>query len=306
MTRSNASILPDAPTLADKNDHIATLPVFWLRLLSGLLLLLLAAFTLHWVVNASATRSFETNVFLLALGIGVVAQLVDGALGMAYGVTSNSLLLASGLPPAHATATVHIAEAFTTAASGLWHWRLGNIDKRIFKRLVIPGVVGGVVGVIVVTSIDGKILRPFISAYLLMMGLYIIYRAFRAIRPNAVPDGKLRPLAFIGGFADSVGGGGWGPVVTTTMLGSGHDPRTTIGSVNAAEFFVTLASGFSFVLLLGIQHWESVVGLAMGGLITAPFAAMLTSLINRRVLMVIVGLVICGLSVWTILRAFGL
>lgn len=295
----------DVSSLTDKDPHIATLPRFWLRFFSGLLLLVLAGFTAHWVFNTGPTVHFETNLFLMALVIGMVAQLVDGALGMAYGVTSNSLLLASGLPPAQATATVHIAEAFTTAASGLSHWRLGNIDKRIFKRLVIPGVIGGVCGVIVVTSIDGKILRPIIAAYLLLMGLYILYRAFRAIRPNAVPDGKLLPLAFVGGFADSVGGGGWGPVVTTTMLGSGHDPRTTIGSVNAAEFFVTLASGFSFMLLLGIQHWESVSGLALGGLIIAPFAARLTARIDRRVLMVIVGLVISGLSLWTILRAFG-
>jgi uncharacterized protein len=293
-------------SLTDNEPHIAQLPVFWMRLLSGVLLLALAGFTFVWIYNAGVEHRFETNVFLTALLIGVVAQLVDGALGMAYGITSNSLLLASGLPPAQATATVHIAEAFTTAASGLSHWRLGNIDKRIFKRLVIPGVVGGVLGALFVTSIDAAILRPIISTYLLMMGLYIIYRAFRAVRQNAVPDNKLLPLAFVGGFADSVGGGGWGPVVTSTMLGSGHDPRTTIGSVNSAEFFVTLASGFSFVLLLGIQHWESVVGLALGGLIVAPFAARLTSRINRRALMVFVGLVISALSVWTILRAFGL
>jgi uncharacterized protein len=183
--------------------------------------------------------------------------------------------------------------------------RLGNIDKRIFKRIVIPGIIGGVCGVLLVTSIDGKILRPWVSAYLLLMGLYIIYRAFYVLKKRASFDKRLIPVALTGGFVDSVGGGGWGPVVTTTLIGSGHEPRTTIGSVNAAEFFVTLASGFSFVLLIGIQNWESVAGLILGGLLVAPFAAGLTNKINRKSLMVLVGVLISGLSTWTLFRALG-
>jgi uncharacterized protein len=233
--------------------------------------------------NAHSNGAFDWKAFALALATGIIAQLVDGALGMAYGITANTLLLASGLPPATATATVHVAEAFTTAASGLSHWRLGNIDKRIFRRIVIPGIVG--------------------AAYLLIIGLFIIYRAFRQIHLAAKFGGKLVPLALFGGFADSVGGGGWGPVVTTTLIGSGHEPRTTIGSVNAAEFFVTLASGFSFALLIGIQNWESIMGLVLGGLIMAPFAAGLTRRVNPRLMMVLVGLLISGLSAFTILRA---
>jgi len=294
-----------SPVMNDDRSHIAHLSSAKLRLLSALLLMALIGFATNWILHAHSSQAFNWNAFLIALAIGAAAQLVDGALGMAYGLTSNSMLLASGLPPAAATATVHVAEAFTTAASGLSHWRLGNIDKRIFKRLVLPGVVGGVLGAIVITSIDGKALRPWIAAYLLLMGLYIIYRAFRIVVRVVNPDRKLLPLAFVGGFADSVGGGGWGPIVTTTMVGSGHEPRTTIGSVNAAEFFVTLASGFSFALLIGINHVESVLGLILGGLTVAPLAARLTGKLNRRLLMVAVGTLIAGLSLWTISRSFG-
>ncbi|MGL5447604.1 MAG: sulfite exporter TauE/SafE family protein [Rhabdaerophilum sp.] len=295
-----------SPVMDDDRSHIATISKERLRLLSALILIALIGLGANWVWNAGSTHAFSWNAFLIALAIGVAAQMVDGALGMAYGLTSNSMLLASGLPPAAATATVHVAEAFTTAASGLSHWRLGNIDKRIFNRLVIPGVVGGVLGAIVITSIDGNALRPWIAAYLLLMGLYIIYRAFKAVTASPNPNRKLYPLAFVGGFADSIGGGGWGPIVTTTMVGSGHEPRTTIGSVNAAEFFVTLASGFSFALLIGINHVESILGLIFGGVLAAPLAARLTGRLDRRLLMVAVGVLISALSVWTISRALGL
>lgn len=288
------------------HDHIARLSDRLARLLGAALALATIAFIALWALRAAGSAKFDLWRFALAFGVGVVAQLVDGALGMAYGVTSNSLLLATGLSPAAATASVHIAEAFTTAGSGLAHWRLGNIDKRIFGRIVVPGVIGGVAGVLLIASVDGKAIRPWISAYLLVMGLYIIYRAFRAARRYEIAGNRLPPIAAVGGFVDSVGGGGWGPVVTTTLLGAGHEPRTTIGSVNAAEFFVTLASGFSFALLVGIQTWESVAGLIIGGLLVAPFAARLTSALPRRALMIGVGLLISGLSLWTIARSLGL
>lgn len=288
------------------NNDIARLSSRTARWLGVALGVVTIAFIAIWITRAAAgEQAFDSNRFILALAVGVFAQIVDGALGMAYGVTANSLLLASGLSPAAATATVHVAEAFTTAGSGLAHWKLGNIDKRIFGRIVIPGVIGGVAGVVLIANIDGKVIRPWISGYLLLMGLYIIFRAFRAVRNFNLSGGRLVPVAAFGGFADSVGGGGWGPVVTTTLLGAGHEPRTTIGSVNAAEFFVTLASGFSFALLVGIQTWESVAGLILAGLLVAPFAAGLTSRLPKKWLMVGVGLLISGLSLWTILRALG-
>lgn len=291
--------------MKDEANHIASITPRATRVLSTILIVVFVGFVAWRAFYASSAHDFDTSLFLKALAVGIVAQLVDGALGMAYGVTSNTLLLFLGFSPVAATSTVHVAEAFTTAASGLSHWRLGNIDKRIFKRIVFPGIVGGICGVLFVTSIDGKILRPWVAAYLLLMGFYIIYRAFYVFKSKVAFDNRFIPIAFTGGFVDSVGGGGWGPVVTTTLIGSGHEPRTTIGSVNAAEFFVTLASGFSFALLIGIQSWESVAGLVLGGLLVAPFAAGLTSKINRKLLMVLVGLLISGLSLWTLLRALG-
>lgn len=291
--------------MPETGDHIARISAPLARKLALAIGVISLGFVALWFSSAESGAPFNSHAFILAFGIGIAAQLIDGALGMAYGLSANTLLLAIGLPPAAATASVHVAEAFTTAASGLSHWRLGNIDKRIFGRIVIPGVIGAVIGVLVVTSIDGKILRPWISAYLLGMGLFILYRAFRPVLIAAHFGNRFIPVAFLGGFVDSVGGGGWGPVVTTTLIGSGHEPKTTIGSVNAAEFFVTLASGFSFILLLGIQHWESVAGLVLGGLMIAPFAAALTRHLNRQFLMVLVGLVISALSLWTIFLALG-
>jgi uncharacterized protein len=291
--------------MSSQEPFIAQISTTHSRLLAVAIGVIFLAFVTWWATHAQPFHQFDSNAFFAALAVGMFAQLVDGALGMAYGVTANSMLLATGLSPVVATSTVHVAEAFTTAASGLSHWKLGNIDTRIFKRIVIPGIVGGIVGVLVITSIDGKVLRPWISGYLLLIGLFIIYRAFFEVRLKSLFGKGLIPVAFTGGFADSVGGGGWGPVVTTTLLATGHEPKTTIGSVNAAEFFVTLASGFSFALLIGIQTWESVAGLILGGVIVAPFAAGLTSRVNKQLLMVLVGLLISGLSLWTVARALG-
>ena len=223
---------------------------------------------------------------------------------MAYGVTATTFLLTAGVAPATATASVHIAEIFTTGASGLSHWRMGNINKPLFKWLLIPGMIGAVVGVLLVTSIDGKALRPWIAAYLLVMGGYIILKAFRRIAfRNTISGAKVVPLAFFGALLDSIGGGGWGPVVNTTLVGSGQEPKRTIGTVNAAEFFITVASGFSFAMLIGITYWETVAGLIVGGLFAAPIAAKLARALPTKVLMIFVGVLIVCLSVINIYKA---
>lgn len=297
--------MPESEATAVRETNIARIAPALGRILACALTLITVVFFAVTVLSVDPVTSFNLSAFAAALVVGMAAQLVDGVMGMGYGVMSNSLLLASGLPPAAATATVHVAKAFTGAASGLAHWRLGNIDKCIFFRLLIPGIIGTLIGVKFVTSIDGNLLRPWISAYLLAMGIYILFRAFRTLA-SAIPTRRyLFPIAFLGGFADSVGGGGWGPVVTTSLIGSGHEPKTTIGSVNAAEFVVTLASGFSFAVLIGIQHWESAAGLVFGGVMVAPFAARLTHRINRRALMISVGMLICTLSLFTIFRALA-
>ncbi|MGZ8406883.1 MAG: sulfite exporter TauE/SafE family protein, partial [Caulobacteraceae bacterium] len=180
--------------------------------------------------------------FWLFLGVGFLAQIVDGALGMAYGVVSSTVLLAFGVPPATASASVHVAEMFTTAASAGSHVAHKNVDRRLFILLTIGGVIGGVLGAYVLTSIDGKLLKPYIVAYLGLMGCIILWRAFKGVAPKILSSAKWpAPLGLVGGFMDAVGGGGWGPTVTTTIVGAGGDPRRAIGTVNTAEFFVTVA-----------------------------------------------------------------
>lgn len=254
-----------------------------------------------WGAVLSAARDgFTSSGFWSAAAVGLLAQVVDGALGMAYGITSTTFLLSTGVPPAAASASVHIAEVFTTAFSGASHWRLGNVNPGLFKRLVIPGVIGGVTGAYLLTSIDGATIKPFITAYLLIMGVYILVKAYKTIRLRTEPPTYVAPLALAGGFVDAVGGGGWGPVVTTSLVGGGQDPRTTIGSVNAAEFFVAVSAGLSFAVLGGLTHWTTIAGLVIGGLFAAPVAAFVCSKLPARALMIIVGLLISSLSLFNL------
>ncbi len=254
---------------------------------------------------AEVAIGVTSDTFWKAAAVGLFAQVVDGALGMAYGVTSTSFLLSVGVPPAAASASVHLAEVFTTGFSGLSHWKLGNVNKALFKRLVIPGIIGGVLGAYVVTSIDGKVLRPYISGYLLLMGLFILVKAFRRITIATEPPKYVAPLALTGGFVDAVGGGGWGPVVTTSLISSGQEPRRTIGSVNAAEFFIAVASGLSLAVMGGFTVWATIAGLIFGGMFAAPLAAVLTKHAPAKVLMVIVGLLITGLSIYNLSKVFA-
>jgi uncharacterized membrane protein YfcA len=252
-----------------------------------------------------AAAALASAEFWQAAAVGLFAQLIDGALGMAYGVTSTSFLLSIGVPPATASASVHIAEVFTTGFSGFSHWKLGNVNKSLFKRLVIPGVIGGVAGAYLLTAIDGDVLAPWISGYLLVMGLYILVKVFRRIVIATEPPTYVAPLALTGGFVDAIGGGGWGPVVTTSLLGGGQEPRRTIGSVNAAEFFIAISTGFSLAMLGGITAWTTIVGLVAGGVCGAPLASVLVRYAPPKLMMAFVGLLIVTLSVYNLSRAFG-
>lgn len=246
-------------------------------------------------------ENFLTLEFLGFFVVGFLAQIIDGALGMAYGVSANSFLLGLGISPALASASVHTAEVFTTAASGFSHWRLGNVDKEIIKRLALFGMVGGVLGAYILSNIDGGAIKPWIAIYLLAMGVRILVKAFRPT--NGVSKALRQRLAFLGlfgGFMDAIGGGGWGPVVTTTMLANGEPPRKTIGSVNLTEFFVTFAEAITFLFTLGTLDWPVVVGLLLGGGLAAPFGAFLTQKIPSRIMLVIVGLVVVFLQIRTL------
>jgi uncharacterized membrane protein YfcA len=248
----------------------------------------------------------EISILVYVL-VGFIAQMIDGALGMAYGVSSNTFLLSLGIPPAAASASVHMAEVVTTGISGFSHWKLGNVDWKLVKRLLFPGVVGGVAGAYLLTAIDGDAIKPWIAGYLLIMGGVIIYKAF-TMTPRNKPDEYHGPrislLGLFGGFCDAIGGGGWGPVVTSTLVARGKYPRMTIGSVNFSEFFVTFAESVTFVLALSFsQYWQIILGLLIGGGIAAPLAARMTKKLPLKSLMIMVGVLIIVLSIRTIYLA---
>jgi hypothetical protein len=242
---------------------------------------------------------------LLFVAIGFAAQIIDGAIGMAYGVTSTSVLLSFGVPPATASACVHAAETFTTGASGAAHWRLGNIDRRLVWRIAVPGMIGGALGAYVLTNLPGDAVRPFINGYLLLLGIFILWKALVTTPRTGPPPRVVAPLGFIGGLLDSIGGGGWGPIVTSTLLGQGTTPRYAIGSVNLAEFFVTATISATFMATIGLELWPIIAGLIIGGVLAAPFAALVTKHLPDRVLMVLVGCVVVILSVRGIVMALG-
>lgn len=233
---------------------------------------------------------------------GFVAQLIDGLLGMAYGVSATSMLLSFGVTPAVASASVHTAEVVATGFSGFSHWRAGNVIGSFVRKLLVPGVIGGVTGAYLLTEIPAAVIKPVIAAYLLLMGLIILAKAWRR-SVHVGSEKHLFPLGLFGGFFDAIGGGGWGPIVVGTLLARGNEPRTTIGSVNLAEFFVTFATSLTFILTLGVSNWLPIVGLALGGAIAAPIAARLTGRIPARPLMIAVGVLVILLSVRTIAMA---
>jgi uncharacterized membrane protein YfcA len=240
--------------------------------------------------------------FLLFVVAGFTAQMIDGTLGMAYGITSSTLLLSIGLPPATVSATVHAAECFTTGASAISHRIVGNVDGRLFRRLLVPGIAGAVVGAYILSELPGDQLRPYSASYLLVMGLVILVKAFRGF-PSRTVSTFLIPLAFGGAFIDALGGGGWGPIVATTLIVRGNGLRETVGSVNAVEFFVTVAASMTFLATLGVSHWPVVLALALGGLLAAPIGAWACQRLPTRPFMVLVGLLIVGLSTRTLLKA---
>lgn len=248
-------------------------------------------------------QTVYSDEFWKAAVVGLLAQTVDGALGMAYGITSTSFLLATGSTPAVASASVHIAEVFTTGVSGIAHVKLGNVNRSLFLRLLIPGMLGASTGAWTVSTVDADIIKPFISVYLFLMGLYIVSKIFRTIQVRKEAPKHVAKLGLLGGYVDAVGGGGWGPVVTTTLVGTGQDPRTTIGSVNLAEFFLTFISASVFAVLIDETPWPTVAGLVAGGLFAAPFAAYLTKRLHTKALLLIVGSVIALISTYNLYRA---
>ena len=247
-----------------------------------------------------------TTEFFLLLAIGFFAQLVDGALGMAYGVLTNAALLSIGLAPAQASALVHTAEIFTTGASAASHIYHRNVDWRFVSRLGVAGVLGAILGAWILSNIDVTAARRYVYVYLLLMGAYILWRSLRIAPIRERPAGWLPPAGFVAGFLDASGGGGWGPVLTSTLVGSGHAPRHTVGSVNTAEFFVTVASATTFFVELGALSMQHLIPLVVGGLLAAPLGGWAVQRISARVLMTAVGTLIVLLSLFQLGRVLTL
>jgi uncharacterized membrane protein YfcA len=235
------------------------------------------------------------------IAVGFVAQLIDGALGMAFGVISTTLLVSLGVPPAAASAGVHVAETFTTAASGTSHIYHRNVDWGLFRRLAIPGVIGGVLGAYVLTQVSAEAARPFVLAYLMSIGAYLMWRGIH-YPPTHKPPKIVEPLGLAGGFLDAAGGGGWGPVVTGNLLVQGAEPRRTIGTVNTVEFNVTVTISATFIATLGwAMFTAATIGLLIGGVMAAPFGALIAKNAKPKILLIFVGAILmltCAYGVW--------
>ena len=240
--------------------------------------------------------------FLLSILIGFAAQTAGSALGMAYSVTCSSVLLAMGISPALVSASVHSSEVVNRLVSGISHFRFGNVDTRIFRQLALFGMLGAFIGAFVVTSMPVAIMRPVIAAMLLFMGGRILLTGIRQpeIRKR---DTRLGPLGFLGGFVDVIGGGGWGPVVTATLVLRGNQTHMVVGSINFAKFFVAVVESATLIILLKTPQWNIIAGLIVGGVLAAPMAAWSCRKIPSRTLTILVGTLVCALSIRTLLKA---
>jgi uncharacterized membrane protein YfcA len=242
------------------------------------------------------------------IAIGFIAQIVDGALGMAFGVICSTLLVSvMGVPPSRASAGVHLVEMFTTGASGISHVLHKNVDWKLFARIALPGVIGGVIGAYVLSNIDGSVAKPFVMLYLTCIGFYLLYKALTYPTVPKVKDAKVAiPLGLFGGFMDASGGGGWGPVVTSNLLIQGTDPRKTVGTVNTAEFFLTFAVSATFIATIGLEAFTIVTGgLLVGGLIAAPLGGYIAKRIEPKSLMLMVGVVLTATSMFSLYKAIS-
>ncbi|HXB39507.1 MAG TPA: TSUP family transporter [Bacteroidia bacterium] len=243
-------------------------------------------------IASDLVNSVDSSILIFILA-GFTAQMIDGALGMAYGVTATTFLLGAGVPPAASSASVHASEIFTSGVSGLMHLKFGNVNTKLFRTLLLPGILGAILGAYILSELEdyNYIIKPLVSAYTLILGFIII---FKALKKDKIREKikRIFPLALVGGLMDSIGGGGWGPIVSSTLIAGGRHARFTIGSVNLAEFFVSLASSVTFFTLIGITHWSIIVGLIIGGIIAAPIAAWLSSRIPTKSIMILVGVVV--------------
>jgi uncharacterized membrane protein YfcA len=247
----------------------------------------------------------DPSALLIFALIGFAAQLVDGALGMAFGQISSTILVSIGVPPAAASAGVHTAETFTTAVSAVSHVAHRNVDWKLFFRIAVPGVIGGVAGAYVLTNIDAAIAKPVVLTYLTALGMYLFYRGVMHRHTERTPK-VVAPLGLAGGFLDAAGGGGWGAIVTSNLLVQGSNPRKTIGTVNTAEFFLTVTISATFIATLGWAAFTTAtLGLLIGGVFAAPFGAMIAKRVNPDTLLTFVGALVVATSGFALYRALS-
>ena len=268
-------------------------------------ILVISAISLLTYYHGADKTSFNNDLFFWALLFGAVAALIDGSLGMAYGVTGTAFLLGYGISPVKAVAYIHIAEIFVSGSSGLNHWKIGNIDTKLFKKLLIPGIIGAILGALIIAKVKIPYLSIIISIYLLFMGIFLVAKAYSKIKLQFKQNNSVViPLAVTGGFVDGAGGGGWGPVVTTSLLGGKMEPKKVIGTVNASEFFINLASAVSLLFLVKVTDWEALAGLIIGGFLVAPYAARVTSKMSIKIILTFVGVLITVISLRKIFNFF--
>ena len=262
------------------------------------------------LMDFQAALHKDHHLFYWMLLVGFSAEIVAGSMGMGYGVICTTILLILNVPAPIISASIHSAESFTTAAGTISHWQLGNVNKKLTRALAIPAVIGAVIGALALTYVGeryAKMTKPFIAVYTMYLGITILRNAFKkkTIGEKKKPI-NITVLGLTGGFIDSFGGGGWGPLITGTFIKNGHTPRYVIGSSTFAKFILTVASAITFIFTVGIQHWNIVAGLLIGGIITAPFSAMLTSKLPTKKMFVAVGIVVIVMSLITIYRSIFL
>ncbi len=274
------------------------------------------ALFIHLILSAEQLLALQAQLhqdnylFYWMLLAGFFAEVVAGSMGMGYGVICTTILLILNVSPPVISASIHSAESFTSAAGSISHWQLGNINKKLVKALAIPAIFGAILGALLLTYVGeryAKMTKPFLAIYTMYLGIRILQNAFQQKENNKKKKTtNIRTLALAGGFIDSFGGGGWGPLVTGTFIKNGHTPRYVIGSSTFAKFILTVASAITFIVTIGIHHWNIVAGLLIGGVVTAPFSAMLTSKLPTRKMFIAVGIVVMFCSLITLYRSIFL
>ncbi|ASU34500.1 TSUP family transporter [Mucilaginibacter xinganensis] len=287
------------PKVAEKRNFI------WL-LWGAIILSILIAVTALWY-NEPAFRAYAqtiTNEFYYFLAAGFVFAMIDGAIGMSYGVTSTSFSLSMGVPPASASMGVHLSEIMSNGIAGWMHYRMGNINWKLFKMLLIPGIIGAVTGAYLLSSLEhySQYTKPFVSVYTLILGIVILSKAFKTgVKKSSEKIKKIPLLGLGGGFIDAVGGGGWGSIVLSTLIAGGRHPRFSLGTVKLSRFFIALMSSITFITMLNSKHWEAVAGLVIGSAIASPIAAKISNRISAKAIMMAVGVIVILISVKSII-----